>query len=124
MAYFIKRIQTGARTLRKSGHQTFRKSGHYTKNRCMILKINLDKFDGADFKDDNIIFRFHPKHTQIKHFWPKLSAYLFFSKVLLLDKFKGADFKYDNITFNIQPKTTKKIPKFRHFCFFFTKFWN
>ena len=32
----------------------------------------LDKFEGADFKYDNIAFKFRPKNTQIRHFWSQI----------------------------------------------------
>ena len=34
---------------------------------CKMLR--LDEFEGADFEYDNIIFKFQPKNTQIRHFW-------------------------------------------------------
>ena len=30
------------------------------------------KFWGADFKYDNIVFKFRPKNTQIMHFWSQI----------------------------------------------------
>ena len=68
------------------------------------LILELDIINGADFKYDNIIFKFQPKNTQIKHFWFQIKAYLvpnsgifvFFRQILQLEKFEGADIKYDN----------------------------
>ena len=31
--------------------------------------LQLDKFEGADFKYDNIIFNFQHQNTKIGHFW-------------------------------------------------------
>ena len=31
--------------------------------------LQLDKFEGADFKYDNTFFKFQSKNTQIRHFW-------------------------------------------------------
>ena len=68
--------------------------------------LQLDKFEGADFKYDNKILAqkypnktFLVKNTQISHFWSKIKAFLFFREILQLDKFEGADFKYDKIVF-------------------------
>ena len=32
----------------------------------------LDKFEGADFKYDNIFFKFQHKNTQIRHIWSEI----------------------------------------------------
>ena len=56
----------------------------------------LDKFEGADFKYDNIFFKFQRKYTQRGHFWSQIEAYFFFPEILQLGKFEGADFKYEN----------------------------
>ena len=55
----------------------------------------------ADFKYDNIVFKFQPENTQIRHFWLQIYAFLFFREVLQLDKVEVADFKYDNSIFKI-----------------------
>ena len=57
--------------------------------------LQLDKFEGADFKYDNIVFKFQPQNTQIRHFWSKIYGFLFFREILQIDKFEGADLKYD-----------------------------
>ena len=72
----------------------------------------LGKLEDADFKYDNIFFKFHSKNTQIRHFWSQIQKFLFFLKSLQLDKFEGADFKYDNLHF------PKFGPKFRKFYYF------
>ena len=56
----------------------------------------LGKFEGADFKYDNIVFKFQPQNTQIRHFWSQIQAFLFFREILQTDKSEGAGFKYDN----------------------------
>ena len=58
--------------------------------------LQSDKFEGADFKYDNIVFKFQPKITQIRRFWSQIYAFLFFPEILQIDKLEGADFKYDN----------------------------
>ena len=63
--------------------------------------LQQNKFEGADFKYDNIVFKFRPKSTQIRHFLSQILAFLFFGKTLLIDKFEGVDFKYDNSFFKI-----------------------
>ena len=95
--------------------------------------LQLDKFEGADFKYDNSIFKivgekypikaFLVKNTQIRHFWSQIQVFLFFRKILQLDKFEGADFKYDNSIFKIlaQKYPNKaflvKNSQIRHFWF-------
>ena len=56
--------------------------------------LQLDKFEGADFKYDNIVCKFQPKNSQIQ-------AFLFFREILQIEKFEDADFKYDNSFFLI-----------------------
>ena len=84
--------------------------------------LQLDKFQGADFKYDNILFTFQPKNTQLKHFLAQISVFLgFLCKILQLNKLEGADFKYDNIALTLRPKNIQISifgPKFRHCCFF------
>ena len=56
--------------------------------------LQLDKFEGADFKYDNSIFKilaqkypnkaFLVKNSQIRHFWFQIQAFLFFRKILQL----------------------------------------
>ena len=66
--------------------------------------LESDKFQGADFKYDNIIFKFQPKNTRITHFWSHIFGLSFIHQTLLQDKFKDTDFKYDYILFNFQTK--------------------
>ena len=42
--------------------------------------LPLDKFDDADFKYDNIVFKFQPQNTQIGHFWSEVRDFCFFVK--------------------------------------------
>ena len=84
-----------------------------------ILQLNI--FDGANFKHDNIIFKFQHKNTQISHFWSQIQTFLFFREIFQLGKFKGADFKYNNSVFKFQPKNPNKAflvanLRFFYFC--------
>ena len=40
--------------------------------------LHLDKLEGADFKYDNTVFKFHPKSTQFREFLSQI--YGFFMK--------------------------------------------
>ena len=75
---------------------------------CEILQV--DKFEGPDWKYDYSFFIILLKNTNIMHFWskipkpgcifgPKLKHFCFSCKILQLDKFEAIDFKYDNIVF-------------------------
>ena len=78
--------------------------------------MQLDKFEGADFKYNNIISKFQPKNTQIWHFWSQIYGFLMLHQTLKPDKFKDVDFKYD-IFFQILSQkysykaSSVKIPK-------------
>ena len=67
--------------------------------------LQLDKFEGADFKLDNIFFQIpaqkYPNHT----FLVQNLDFFFSSQNLQLDKSEGVDFKYDNSFF--QPPAQK-----------------
>ena len=73
--------------------------------------LQLDKFEGTDYRYDNSFLKLQPKNsqimrqkvknTQLKHFWSKIQKF-FFRDILELDKFQGADFKYDKIIFKFQ----------------------
>ena len=63
-----------------------------------LKSLQFDKFEGADFKYDNLHF---PK------FGPKFREFYYFQEILQLDKFEGADFKYDNILFKFPPKNAQ-----------------
>ena len=75
--------------------------------------LQLDKFEGADFKYDNIFFQIpaqkYPNHTFLI---PNLDSFIFLSN-LQLEKFEGADFKYVNKFFS---NCSPKIPKWSIFC--------
>ena len=43
--------------------------------------IQLDKFEGADFKYDNIFLKFQPKSTKIRHCWSKFWNFYFCTKL-------------------------------------------
>ena len=74
---------------------------------CEILQV--DKFEGPDWKYEDSFFIILPKKTNITHFWskipkpgifgPKLKHFFFSCEILQLDKFEAIDFKYDNIVF-------------------------
>ena len=61
---------------------------------CSIL--TLDKFEGADFKNDKRVLKFSPKKYPNKSFFPEVRDFSFFCKILQLGKFEGADLKYEN----------------------------
>ena len=73
--------------------------------------LQLNKFEGADFKYDNIVFKLLPQNTQIKHAGSQIQPFLFFClffhKILQLDKFGGADFEYHDSFFKFLPKNTQ-----------------
>ena len=82
--------------------------------------LQLDKFEGIDFKYHNSFLKFQRKNTQVRYFWCQNQAFLF-PKILQLHKLEDADFKYGNIVFKLQPKDSQSgifCTKFRHFCFF------
>ena len=66
--------------------------------------MQLDKFEGADFKCDNIVFKFQAKNTQIRHFWSQILEFSLVQEILKLDKSEEVNFKYDNIVFEFQHK--------------------
>ena len=44
--------------------------------------LQLEKFEGAGFKYNNIIFKFQPKNTQMMHFWSHiLRTFIFYTKL-------------------------------------------
>ena len=57
--------------------------------------LHLDKFEGADFKYDNIVSNSGPKIPKSGVFGP----------ILEIDKLEDADFKYDNSIFKILAET-------------------
>ena len=73
--------------------------------------LQLDKFEAADLKHDNIVFKFQPKKNQIRHFWAQIQAFSLFYEILELDKFEGADLKCGKIVFEFQSKNIQ----IRHF---------
>ena len=83
--------------------------------------MQSDKFQGADFKHDNIIFKFQSKNTWITHFWTQILGFLFRPN-FALNKFEGVNFQYDNGAFKFQPKILKyeivfknSLKKFFHY---------
>ena len=61
--------------------------------------LQLDKFEGANFKYDNSFFKYQPKSTQIRHFWSEIQGFLFLHQTLQQDKFEDVDLKHDNNIF-------------------------
>ena len=74
----------------------------------MLLHHTLqqDKFEDADFKYGNSIFKFQPKNTKIKYFC--LRTFIL-HQTLQLDKFEGVDFKYGNDFFEFQSENNKAV---------------
>ena len=90
--------------------------------------LQIDKFEGVDFKSDNSFFKvlaqkfpnkpFLAKNTKIRHFCSQIYTFLFYHKISQLDKFKGADFQYDKKNFlNSNPKLPRD-------SIFGKKYWN
>ena len=48
-------------------------------NSCFEIPIQQDRF--KDFKYDNSIFKLQPKNTQIRHFCPQIQEFLFCTKL-------------------------------------------
>ena len=71
--------------------------------------FELDKFQAADFKYDNIAFKFQPRNTQIKHFWSQIYGFLFLDEILCLKKFEGTAVKYHSTV--VFSSFSPKIPK-------------
>ena len=68
--------------------------------------LQLDKCEGADFKDGNSFIKFLSKNTQVRYFWCQIQPFSFFHEILRLGRLEGVDLKYDNIVFKFQPKNT------------------
>ena len=76
--------------------------------------MQLEKFQGADFKYDISIFKildqkypneaFLVKNTQKRHRWCQTEAFLFLRETLPFDKFEDDDLKYYNIVSKFQSK--------------------
>ena len=77
----------------------------------MHQTLQQDKFEDADFKHDNNIFKFHHQIQKSSFFGPKFKNFYFFPETLQQGKIEGADFKYDNGFSKLQPKKTQT----RHF---------
>ena len=71
--------------------------------------LQLDKFDGTDFKYDKIIFKFQAKNTKSDNFGPKflVPRFLKLHQTLQQDKFEKDDFKYGNSFFKLLAKAPK-----------------
>ena len=73
--------------------------------------LQLDKFEGTDFKYDNIFFLIIAQKHPNKAFLVPNETFSFFHEVLQLGKFEGDNFKYNNIIFKFQSQNTQ----IRHF---------
>ena len=63
--------------------------------------LQLDKFEGADFKYGNSFLNFQPKNIQNHTFLVSNLDIFVFSRNLPSGEYEGADFKYDNNFFQI-----------------------
>ena len=72
--------------------------------------LQLDKFDGVDFKYDNGSFELKPKNTQIKHFLSKIKVF-FCMKLCILKNLRVLISKMAIVLFKFQ----LKIPKYQIF---------
>ena len=64
------------------------------------MRLQLNNFEGADFKYDNNFFQILVQIYPNKAF-PFPNLVFFYCEILQLDKFEGADFIYDNSIFEI-----------------------
>ena len=72
--------------------------------------LQIDKFEGGDFKSDNSFLKILDEKYPNKAFLVPNLDFLFFCKILQLGKFEGTAFKYDKIIFNFQSnKTNSRI---------------
>ena len=69
--------------------------------------LQLDIFEGADFKQFNIVFIFPLKNTQIRHFWSQIKESSILHQTLQQGKIVEADFIYVNNIFKFWPKNTE-----------------
>ena len=69
--------------------------------------LQLDKFEGADFKYDNSFFKILAQKYPHETFLVLILGILIISRNLQLDKFEGADLKYKNVIFKFLPKNTQ-----------------
>ena len=76
--------------------------------------LQLDRFEGADFKYDNIFVKFYPKNTKIRLLCSRVKVILFSRELFEFKKFEGADFKYDN---SLYPKNAILVLNLGHFSF-------
>ena len=74
---------------------------------CFFRKtLELEKFQGADFKYDNSFSNFYPENTEIRHFWGRIETKKFFRKILHFIKFDVSYFKSHNSFSKFEPKGT------------------
>ena len=44
--------------------------------------MQLDKFEGADFKYDKVVLKVQPKTFEIRHIWSQIKVFSFFHEIL------------------------------------------
>ena len=64
----------------------------------------LGEFEGVDLKQENSFFKFYPRISQIRLFWPQIQKKQIFRKILKVEKFEAADFRFDKSFFRFQPR--------------------
>ena len=74
--------------------------------------LQLDKFEGVDFKYENGFFEFQSENIQKNSFCPKCEYFLFLHEYSHIEKFRGTDFKNGNVFLS---DSSKKIPKYEIF---------
>ena len=88
---------------------------------CFFAKfLQSGKFEGADFKYDNIVFKFHLKNTKIRHFWSKFWNFYFCTKRCSKTNSRTVIWIMTILFSNSCPKIRKLGifgSKFKDFCF-------
>ena len=82
--------------------------------------LQLDMFEGADFKYHNSFFKFQLKDTQIRYFWSELSGFLFCTKLCNQENLRALISNMAMTLSNSSPKIHKWsifCPKCKYFLF-------
>ena len=90
----------------------------------MHQTLQLEKFEGVDFKYGNGFFELQSENIQIKQFCHKCKYFSFLHGSLHIEKFKSTDFENGNSFFQIPAKkypNTKFSLKTQVFFFLFKK---
>ena len=89
-------------------------------NKAFFSKfIKLDKFEGADFKYDNIICKSQCKNTEVTHFWSQIWRFLFLHQLYNKTNSRTQISNMNIVISNSSLKIRKSVifgPKFRHSC--------